>query len=103
MIIPVLVTCGGFLVFLYQCFLWLKEGRWTPLPASVILVRVLPTRFLEWLTDESTSWLGVKKIVLFVFDWPLSWFLVVLGFALLFLTLELVDAFPKKAQDKQKE
>lgn len=76
-----LIALAGVCVFGYQVYFWLMYGYWKPLQAALLLKGIVPTSFLEWLVDE-TAWVGLKKIILFVFDSPLSLFLIV--FAIVF-------------------
>jgi hypothetical protein len=49
----------------YQAFLWLQIGVWTPLPISSAL------QFIGWRVP-TTDWVGLQKILTWVFDLPLA-------------------------------
>lgn len=107
--IPLFIAFAGFLVFIFQCFQWLKEGQWTPLSASLILAKVLPTSLLQWLANDDTSWLGVKKIIFNIFEMSLTGFLLlfalVVFIVLAFFMIRIYDLSEKskKPKDAQKQ
>lgn len=70
-----LIGLSGIGVLLYQVYFWLRNGTWKTMPAVLFLVHILPTKFMQWLTDE-TSWLGVKKMITYVCQSSLAGFLI---------------------------
>ena len=53
---------GPAAVWLYQSYLWLRSGDWTPLP----LIKVMPDSWLYWLESAVEGWGGVEKIVVWL-------------------------------------
>lgn len=76
-----LIALAGVCVFGYQVYFWLMYGYWKPLQAAVLFKKILPASFLGWVVDE-TAWVGLKKIILFVFRCPLGLFFIL--FAIVF-------------------
>jgi len=102
-----MIILGGLAAFViigYQIFCWLQTGIWKPLPATVLLGRILPERFFMWLYDE-TSWVGFKKIVIGICELPLSLFLfLVCVFLFFFFESAIYNAiYERKAIDKPKK
>ncbi len=99
-----IIILGGLAAFVilgYQVFCWLQTGVWQPLPATVLLGRILPERFFMWLGDE-TSWVGFKKIILGICELPLSLFLLLICVLIFYLfewPQRTVTAKPKKSAD----
>jgi hypothetical protein len=69
-IIICLGIIGGVFVFIYQYFLWLQLGRWVEIPAA----KIIPLKLVGW-AFTGDSWLGAKKIMLWIIDLPLFVFL----------------------------
>ena len=87
-------------VFLYQCYLWLRNGEWVTMPVTVLFEKVLhpDNALLRWFTSPE-SWLGVHKLIS---GMPLTVALLLLGVALIALPLgtELGDYMWAKKQEK---
>jgi len=97
------IFLSGLSVLGYQVYFWLQRGYWQPLPVSLFLLRVLPTNFLAWLVDE-TTWVGLKKMVFYVFHCPLSFFLICFSLVVFYAGCRLVQEIPtysKKDNKKQ--
>ena len=67
-----LIILAAVLVFFYQVYLWLRAGTWAPMPFYL---------FFHWLGIDlspvfNMEWQGVKKIIIFVLELPLSVMLV---------------------------
>ncbi|MBW8015072.1 MAG: hypothetical protein FVQ82_02725 [Planctomycetes bacterium] len=58
------------LILGYQCFLWLMDGFWTPLSPMIVLDKMGSQDIQQWIISE--GWVGVKKIILFALNLPLS-------------------------------
>lgn len=98
--IPLSVALSSIAVLSYQGTLWLKHGCWQPLGSRLLLYRILPANFLQWL-NKPDSWLGLKKVVLHTFDWPLALFLFLFGMAVLLLLILVFDLFSKPVRTKK--
>jgi hypothetical protein len=66
-------------VFIYQVYLWLRTGTWTPMPFYLIF---------NWLGVDlspigNMEWQGIKKIIIFILEFPLSVMLFLLGFTVM--------------------
>jgi hypothetical protein len=90
----------------YQIYFWLRHGYWKSLSAGLVLEKVLPNSFFQWIANDA-SWLGVKKIILYIFKSSLASFLFLFALGLLVLVFVIVDFADflekgKKAKDKQK-
>jgi hypothetical protein len=90
---------SGIAILAYQSFVWLKQGYWKPLGSRLVLDKVLPTNFLQWL-HNSHSCSGLNKIISAVLNSSLSMFLLVFGLAVLLLVAKTFDLFskPKKME-----
>lgn len=86
----------------YQCYFWLKAGYWKSIPATVLLYRILPDGFFSWLADES-SWVGFKKIILEILEFPLSLFLFLFFMILMGVFFSLAEMDWSTAKDEQKQ
>jgi len=92
--IPFSIALSGIVVLAYQSFVWLKQGYWKPLGSRLVLDKVLPTNFSQWLHNPS-SWVGLNKIISPAFNSPLAIFLLVFGLAFLLLVAKTFDLFLK--------
>lgn len=71
----ILGVMGGLGIVGYQCFLWLRFGEWIKIPASTII----PLKLVGW-AYMGSEWLGIKKIVIWITELPLSLFVFIVGF-----------------------
>ena len=94
LIIPLSIVISGLAVLMYQSLFWLKLGYWKPLSSRLVLNRILPVVFLNWL-NNTESWLGIKKIINPFFNFPLALFLLLVGVVILQLTAKFFDFFSK--------
>jgi len=88
--IPCTVALSGLAVLMYQGYFWMKLGHWKSLDSRLILNKVLPVNFLQWLRNP-TSWLGLKKVITPVFDFPLALFLLLFGLIAIVLLAKIFD------------
>ena len=93
-IIALWIGICGLAILGYQGFLFFRHGYWTPLKAGLLLCRILPTGFLQWLFG-TTSWAWVHKTALFVFNLSLAAFLFILSCALFVLTRRAFCSCPR--------
>lgn len=72
----------------WQCWFYLHHGSWKPLPAEVLLTKVVPANLLVWL-GEPDGWVGAKilvgKLLVLLSSCPLSLLLLVCWWAFLAL------------------
>ena len=80
-----LIGLAGVCVFGYQVYFWLMHGYWKPIPATVLLVKILPDNFWSWLAND-TAWIGLKKWIVSVVNGSLGWFLILFAFILFCFT-----------------
>jgi hypothetical protein len=66
---------AAIMLLAYQAYLWLKEGQWTPIPISSVLGKFN----IDYYSIINISWTGAQKIVVWLFDLPLSFGIVVLS------------------------
>ena len=57
LLISFLIPLSGIVVLAYQSFCWLKYGHWRTLGSLIVLDKVLPPNFFQWLYNPH-SWLG---------------------------------------------
>ena len=88
------MALSGIAVLAYQSFFWVKQGYWKPLGARLVLDKVLPTNFFQWLHNPD-AWLGLNKIISPVFNSSLAMFLLVFGLVVLLLVARTLDLFLK--------
>lgn len=65
-------------VLAWQGYSWLRTGIWTALPVSRAFI------YFEWLMP-STNWVGLQKIIDWIFDIPTSLVVFVLSIAFIAL------------------
>ena len=94
------IPLSGIAVLAYQSFIWLKQGYWEALGSRLVLNKVLPTNFLQWLHNPH-SWSGLNKIISPVFNSSLAMFLLVFGLVVLLLVSKTFDLFLKPAKKEQ--
>ncbi len=92
--LPLSIVISGLAVLMYQSLFWLKLGYWKPLSSKLVLNRILPAVFLNWL-NNTESWLGIKKIINPFFNFPLALFLLLAGVVILHLAAKVFDFFSK--------
>ncbi len=92
--IPFSIVLSGIAVLAYQGYFWMKLGHWKSLDSRLVLNRVLPINFLQWLRNPS-SWLGLKKVITPVFNFPLALFLLLFGLIAILLLSKIFDSFSK--------
>ncbi len=94
------IPLSGIAVLAYQSFVWLKHGYWQALGSRLILYKVLPTNFFQWLHNPH-SWSGLNKIISPVFNSSLAMFLLVFGLVVLLLVSKTFDLFLKPEKEEQ--
>lgn len=94
------VALSGVAVLVYQICFWLKQGYWKPLGSRLVLDKVLPTTFFQWLHNPN-FWLGLNKIISLVFNSPLALFLFVFGLVVFLLVDKTSDLFSKPEKKEQ--
>jgi hypothetical protein len=77
----------------WQGYSWLRTGVWTALPISKTF------QYFEW-PIPSTTWLGIQKMIDWVFDIPTSAALLVVTFAIVIL-LAMLEATIEKNRFKR--
>jgi hypothetical protein len=88
------ISLSGITVLVYQSFVWLKHGYWKALELRLVLNKVLPTNFSQWLHNPR-SWSGLNKIISSVFNSSLAIFLLVFGLVVFLLVAKTFDLFSK--------
>ena len=88
------IPLSGIVVLAYQSFVWLKLGYWKTLESRLVLGKVLPTYFFQWLHNPH-SWSGLNKIISPVFNSSLAMFLLVFGLVVLLLVAKTFGLFSK--------
>ncbi len=99
LLIPFSVALSGIAVLAYQSFVWLKLGYWKTLESRLVLGKVLPTYFFQWLHNPH-SWSGLNKIISPVFNSSLAMFLLVFGLVVFLLVAKIFDLFLKPAKEE---
>jgi len=100
LLIPFSISLSGIAVLAYQSFVWLKQGYWEALESRLVLNKVLPMNFFQWLHNPH-SWSGLNKIISPVFNSSLAMFLLVFGLVVLLLVSKTFDLFLKPAKEEQ--
>ncbi|MHC4477064.1 MAG: hypothetical protein ACYTEL_15565 [Planctomycetota bacterium] len=100
LMIPVAIIVLGVLILLYQWFECLKAGAWTEFPVSLMLSRVLPDSFVQWVESDQASSSSLKNFFAFIFDVPLPWCLMLLGGCLLVLMCGKLPAYGRGGSEK---
>jgi len=90
----------GIAVLAYQICIWLERGYWKALGSRLVLDKVLPTYFFQWLHNPH-SWLGLNKIIFPVFNSSLAMFLLVFGLVVLLLVAKTFDLFSMLEKKEQ--
>src|ERR1700687_3709061 len=60
-----LILFSGPGVLVYQAYLWLKTGIWTPLPISIVF------DYFSW-PHRIKGWIGLQSIIDWILDCPFS-------------------------------
>ena len=94
------IFLSGIAVWAYQGFVWLKYGYWKTFGSRLVLDKVLPTNFFQWLHNPH-SWLGLKKMISPVFNSSLAMFLLVFGLVVLLLVAKTFDLFSNPEKKEQ--
>lgn len=100
LLISFLIPLSGIAVLAYQSFVWLERGYWKALGSRLVLDKVMPTNFFQWLHNPH-SWLGLNKIISPVFNSSLAMFLLVFGLVVLLLVAKTFDLFSKPEKKEQ--
>jgi len=100
LLISFLIPLSGIVVLAYQSFCWLKDGYWKALGTRIVLDKVLPSNFFQWLHNPQ-SWLGLNKIISPIFNSSLAMFLLVFGLIALLLVAKIFDLFLKPEKEEQ--
>ncbi len=56
------IPLSGIAVLAYQSCIWLERGYWKALGSRLVLDKVLPTYFFQWLHNPH-SWLGLNNYI----------------------------------------
>ncbi len=94
------ISFSGIGVLAYQSLIWLKHGYWQALESKLVLNKVLPTNFLQWLHNPR-SWSGLNKIISPVFNLSLAMFLLVFGLVVILLLAKVFDLFLRPTNGEQ--
>jgi hypothetical protein len=99
LLIPLSIVLSGLTVLGYQSFFWLKLGQWKPIASRLLLDKVLPINFFQWLHSPH-SWIGLKKLVFPIVNLPLAMFLLLVGLISLLIVVRIFNLFskPKKVE-----
>jgi len=100
LLISLLIPSSGIAVLAYQSFCWLKDGYWKALGTRIVLDKVLPSNFFQWLHNPQ-SWFGLNKIISPIFNSSLAMFLLVFGLIALLLVAKIFDLFLKPEKEEQ--
>jgi hypothetical protein len=93
------ISLSGIAVLAYQSFVWLKHGYWKAFESRLVLYKVLPMNFFQWLHNPH-SWSGLNKIISPVFNSSLAIFLLVFGLVVHLLVAKTFDLFSKYEKKK---
>jgi hypothetical protein len=99
LLIPFSIAISGMTVLAYQGYFWMKLGHWKSLDSRLVLYKVLPINFLQWLRDPN-SWLGLKKVITPIFNFPLALFLLLFGLIAILLLNKIFDSFSKAEAER---
>jgi hypothetical protein len=99
LLIPFSIAISGMTVLAYQGYFWMKLGHWKSLDSRLVLYKVLPINFLQWLHNPS-SWLGLKKVITPIFNFPLALFLLLFGLIAILLLNKIFDSFSKAEAER---
>jgi hypothetical protein len=90
-------AAGG--VFIYQCYLWLRFGEWSPISVigGIHVLKETKGVDLTWLLKPLADWQGILKILDSI---PASLFLFFAGLAVLYLTTRLEQFEKRRSKEK---
>ncbi len=94
------ISLSGIAVLAYQSFVWLKQGYWKAFESRLVLDKVLPINFSQWLHNPH-SWSGLNKIISPVLNSSLAMFLLVFGLVVLLLVAKAFDLFSMLVKKEQ--
>jgi hypothetical protein len=94
LLMPLSIVISGLAVLGYQSFFWLKLGYWKPIASRLLLDKVLPINFFQWLHSPYT-WVGLKKLIFQIVDLSLAMFLLLVGLIALLLVIRIFNLFSK--------
>ena len=100
LLISLSIPLSGIAVLAYQSCIWLEHGYWKALGSRLVLDKVLPTKFFQWLHNPH-SWLGLNKITSPVFNSSLAMFLLVFGLVVFLLVAKTFDLFSNPEKKEQ--
>jgi hypothetical protein len=100
LLVPTAMALSGMAVLMYQTYFWMSQGYWKPIGSRLLLDRVVPTRFFQWL--DANSWPALDKVVSWIFDSPLALFLLVSGLVVILLISKTLSLFSRSAKKGQK-
>jgi hypothetical protein len=79
-ILGVTLIYSGAIMIVLQTFVYLMYGEWEELPLFYLPALLGPDRFMSWLDNPGSSWIGLHRIILgFLRFMPLSLFLMLVG------------------------
>jgi len=94
------IALFGIAVLAYQSYFWLNKGYWKPLRSRLVLDKVLPANFSQWLNDPE-SWLGLNKIISPIFNSSLALFLLLFGLFAFLLISKTFSLFLKPEKNEK--
>jgi hypothetical protein len=98
-LIPLSIVISGLTVLGYQSLFWLKLGQWKSIDSRLLLNEVLPINFFQWL-HSPYSWIGLKKLIIPIFNIPLALLLLLVGLITLLLVTKIFSFFTKPEKVK---
>jgi hypothetical protein len=98
-LIPLSIVISGLTVLGYQSLFWLKLGQWKSIDSRLLLNEVLPINFFQWL-HSPYSWIGLKKLIIPIFNIPLALLLLLVGLITLLLVTKIFSLFTKPEKVK---
>ena len=88
-LVPCSIFAAGAAILAYQGYFWFVQGYWKPLKTWLLLNKVLPVNFFEWL--RSGNWPTLNRAINYTSNLPLAWFLMISGLLLLLLTAKVLS------------
>jgi hypothetical protein len=82
-------------VLLYQAYLWLKTGIWTPLPISIVF------DYFAW-PHRIKGWIGLQSIIDWILDCPFSLLVFFLSFVAVILAV-FIEIAVRAMLDREKK
>ena len=96
MTIAALLFLAALGLFGYQCVSWLREGAWTPYPVSWLWLQLDPKL-------PHAQWKGVDQIVQWLLDLPLSFSLIVLALACMWIADKIEQVEEARARERVRQ